>query len=788
MGGSYRQLLGTAEMILHMRDDMNVVEDKLGRVGKGCGRGVVGGMAGGLAKLQERGKGGKRGEELEWAARIKVLDMCAVIVGRLLKKGSLEGGRGKSLVLAAKVLVLSRLLSKSITDMAGKRSSEDKERADAVKRKVDNSRKRLVRAIEKNLERIGGDNREELLHALSAYSLTKSSGARDVLRRFLEVRGDAMALAFEDERHKQKTPGYERALRLYAQTLLDVQALVPRRLSEALASLKAKHLLKDESLRQLEGLRLDVCENCLGEEILYFTPYIRHDDLDGSFTVDMLKGWAKSASKLLLGRLGQTLEIMIDFKSVVDLRTKMLEIWIKEGGKARGFDSSILLGGLRKVVNDRLVELLISRVSKLHLVSTEVEGTLGTWREGVTDQQDSLWGEDMIETEVANGAGIFKLNILARTHGRNDAVSRAFRGYQTWRRLVDEVVAVIEQLKKQRWDDDLEDIEDDLALESRNTLLSVDDPQMLQDHLDTSLGEAYTTLHDKVATLMKTYEDSEHAGQMSIYILRIVRHIRSELPVNTSVQTFGLSLIPTLHKRLVSITTQELLFRFSKSFRRKTVAGRALWEGPDEEPELPVQPSPGTFKFLHSLALAMAKTGSDLWSPKAVTVLKLYVRSEMGRRWLFTLNEKTEVMTNSALMNGVPSAAKERFAVNGEENAKEMHLDDQVKAEASTDGDDMNEVKTNGNAEPKTTTQHVEDLQDQTKDVLIQSLFDTLMLLQAFGLSEISTDDELVDLGQELKKRTKLEAGSRKRLESAAKEYWKRTSLLFGLLAQTNTY
>src|ERR1700733_1757644 len=57
VGGSYRQLLGTAEMILQMKEDIGEVEEKLGRVGKGCGRGVIGGMVGGLGKLQGQGIG-----------------------------------------------------------------------------------------------------------------------------------------------------------------------------------------------------------------------------------------------------------------------------------------------------------------------------------------------------------------------------------------------------------------------------------------------------------------------------------------------------------------------------------------------------------------------------------------------------------------------------------------------------------------------------------------------------------------------------------------------------------
>jgi hypothetical protein len=44
VGGSYRQLLGTAEMILQMREDIADVEEKLGRVGKGCGRTVISGL------------------------------------------------------------------------------------------------------------------------------------------------------------------------------------------------------------------------------------------------------------------------------------------------------------------------------------------------------------------------------------------------------------------------------------------------------------------------------------------------------------------------------------------------------------------------------------------------------------------------------------------------------------------------------------------------------------------------------------------------------------------------
>ena len=741
-------------MILQMRDDVNVVEDKLGNVGKGCGRGVIGGMAGGLGKLQGKLKEGKGAAEMGWLARMKVLGMCGVVVGRLLRHGThtdTEGekdGRGKNLVIAAKVLVLSRLLGKSLSDSSAARSKEDNRLVEESKRKLRSLRGRLLRAIEKTLGRTSvDDNREGLVQALCAYSLATSSGAKDVLKHFLDIRGETITLAFGVEPEtKLETTGVLRALELYTRTLLDVQALVPRRLSEALEALKTRPFLKDQSIRDLEGLRLDVCEKWFGDEILFFTPYIRHDDLEGSQAVETLKGWAKKASEVLLQGLSKTLQAVTEFKNVVALRTKILEVWIKDGGKAKGFDPSILLDGLREVINAQMVQLLESRVNKLHLVETEIEATLGAWRPGFTDVDQSLWDEEMLEMGISNGATLFKQGVLARTHGRNDAVSRAIKGYQTWQHLVDEVITVLDQLKKQRWDDDLEDIEDDLSLESRNKLLSTEDPNMLQDHLDSSLAKAYNGLDKNISTLLATYNNSQHIGQISTYVLRILRDIRTQLPKNTSLQKFGLSLVPQLHEKLASTTATEPIQIFAKSFNRKRVAGRALWEG---DPELPVQPSPATFKFHHSLVRAMTQAGADLWSPVAVSVLKRHLRSELGREW------------NASL-----KAQKER----GGSKVNELKTNGTV-----TNGDieDAAEVDQNGGTE-------VVDAQKR-KDVLIQSTFDIFILQFSLELSS-STEDELQALVNTVESQVELSSLAKKRLHNAAKEYWKRTGLLFGLL------
>ena len=730
-----------------MREDVGIVEEKLGRAGKGCGRTVVSKKAAGLGKLQSTLREGAHADQLAWLAKTKVLEMCAVVVGGLLRKGGVtKDGKGKSLVMAAKVLVLSRLLAKSLSDSTTGRTKQEVDLVEESKKKLGGLRRKLVRAIERTMEKAGGDDkREDLVQAMCAYSLATSSGAKDVLRHFLHVRGEAMALVLDDGAMPQReAPGVLKALQLYTRTLLDVQALVPRRLREALESLKKKHLLKDEAIRELEGLRLDVSEKWFGDQILYFTPYNRHDDLDGPLAVETLQGWAKKASSILLQGFTKALKHISDFKLVVELRTKILELWIKEGGKAKGFDPSVMLDSFRKVINDRMLQLLESRVSKLHLVGTEIEATLQTWEVGVTDRHRILWSSDILEMEISNGAHHFKEGVLARMYGRNEAVSKAVNGYQTWNHLINEVTHVLTLLQKQRWDDDLEDIEDDLSIESRSALLSTEDPQILQKHLDASLEKAYSDLDERITTLLKTHHESDHIGPISIYILRILRDIRSELPANKSIQAFGFSLIPSLHQTLATVAFEKPIRRFSKPFPKRVI-GRALWEG---NPELPIQPSTRIFRFLHNLTLSMAEVGSDLWSPAAVSVLKQYLQSELGTVWAAAIQELDETTgANENKSNGV--------AINGD---------------TDTEAIEPVQSKVKQALEP-----------DVRKDILIQYLFDIFVLQNVLDTSHGATVD-LKSIVSSLESQLDLDGPLYTRLQVGAQDYWKRTNLLFGPL------
>ncbi|KAI6092412.1 hypothetical protein F4821DRAFT_134528 [Hypoxylon rubiginosum] len=752
VGNSYRELLGTADAIVRMRADMLQAQDVLARMGGMCGRTVVGAKVAGLAKFRavaddDTDSGKSR------VARVQLLSACGLAVGRLLK-GGVEG-RGDRLVLAAKVLVLKRLLVSSF-GAVDTLHEEIRVAVEGARKSLNSLRRRLLRAVEKVLEKVGdGVDRNDILKALTAYSLASSSGAKDVLRHFLSVRAEAMTYEFDPEEHEKDKDADNvlKGLDLYTRTLLDVQALVPNKLSDALSRLKKQHLLADESLQGLEGLRLDIYDRWCGEEIQYFTPFIRHDDLDGQQAREMLTSWAKKGGEILLQGLRRTLEHVSEFKTIITLRTSVLQHWINDGGKARGFDPSIMLNGLREAIDERLLQILETRVSKLKLVGSEVTATLEAWQPGMSDQHRSLWNEEMVDMDISSGANQITHEITSRLYGRNDAVARVVTSYESWRHLISNVGDLIDQLKRQRWDDDVEEIEDEDVIAERQKLLSKDDPELLQKKLDETIEGALNGLDKQIAIAWKSSLDSTDNGYIAMYVLRVLRDIRGKLPNLDGVKSFGLESVPSLHENLAThVSTPPLEAFASSALTRRRVAGRALWEG---EPALPTQPSTGTFKLVRDLVMSMGDAGLDLWTPMAVRTLKRSFGKQLVEVW------RKEFVSEAA-------------------NAQEIKTTEKVSEEKPSPEEESSAVEASEDLAESGKT--VPGKSEKSKDIFIQWLYDIHLLQQCLG-TEVSSEEFFMAFVEESFEKTGLENGAKDRLAKASQEYWKRTSLLFGLLA-----
>lgn len=806
VGGSYRELLGTADAIVRMRADVDEAQGVLGRMGARCGRAVVGAKVAGLGRFAAERDGvcedrfGRRSSGD--AARAKVLAGCVLVLGGLLqgRAGLQDGDR---LVTATKVLVLGGLLVKSFEE--NKPGVEVKAALGASTKSLEKLRKRLLRSIDRVLETVGENtSRDLLLKALCAHSLATGTGTRDVIRHFLDVRGNAMASVFDVEEHRSSMD-VVKGLELYTKTILDVQYLVPNKLTEALSSLKKEALLSDASLRGLESLRLDIYERWCGDEISDYKPSIRHDDLDGKQAVEMLTKWTAKGSEVLLQGLEKTLERTTEFKAITELRTEVLQLWIRDGGKARGSDPSVMLGRLRQTINAHVAGVLDGKVHKLRLVGSEVSATLDVWRAGVTDAQPSLWDTGSLDMDLHHGAGPFALDVVNRLYGRNDAVARAVTGYKSWAQVIDDVEGVVEQLKRQRWDNDVDEVEDEETIDQRQQALSRDDPAKLQERLHSALEKSFQELNEHLSKLWDANKESDNSGKVAMYLLRILRDIRAKLPKLESVRGFGLGIVPSLQEVTAATVAAAPVESFaSGALTRRKVVGRSLWEG---EPELPTSPSPGVFRLLRDLTVAMGDAGTDLWSPAAVAVLRSHVSKELSGRWAAALeahlaegevkpeDEKSAVKADGdkaendtkedTAEDGTPTESAEGSKADkpdGEEAAQESVTDEKPEAveDSATDkADAADESSAEKEAEATAEAAVAEKLR---RDLLVQWLFDVAVL--RLSISTAQTSGELKELEESVWKKTELEGTSaQQRLNKASQEYWKRTSLLFGLLS-----
>ncbi|KAK3302432.1 uncharacterized protein B0T15DRAFT_562226, partial [Chaetomium strumarium] len=737
VGGSYRELLGTADTIAEMHRDMDHVLSTLGGMGGRCGRGVIVHKAEGLAAFV-KGTGGRVGS----VARGRLLEGCLLGLRGLLSSArqggaeviSQETGRGERLVLAARLYVLGRLVVKSF----GEETQKEDARIEIARSRLETvHHARLMRSVDTVLRSASGKamKQGDVLKALSAYSLTTSSGARDVLAHFLRTRAKAIAMALdadEEERVARQPKDVLRALGLYTKTLQDVQTLVPHKLTEALLALKNERLLENASLKEMEGLRLDVHKRWCGDEIQFYTPFIRHDDLDAQQARELLADWAKKGSDVLLRGIEKALESMTELKAIVDLRTSVLKLWIAEGGKARGFDPSIMLDQLRDVINKQMLRVLEAKVSKLRLVGSEVSAALGEFGDGVSNAPRRLWNISSLDTDLSNGASQFTQEVVARLDGRNDAVSKAVNSYRSWFRVIDDVGQVVDQLKRQRWDNDVDEIEDEETIEERQKLLSNDDPLALSEHLHRLLVGAFYRLNEQLRMLWVKQSGGAASVWVAMYFLRLFRDIRAQLPDLEAVKNFGLNTVPELQNYVVAtiFPGEQLEFR---TLPLKSVVGRSLWEG---EPALPGSPSPGVFRFLRDLVVAMDKAGADLWSPAAVSALK--------RR----------------LSGGISTAFCEALNSLDGPNLVGEYVED-LPAEETNDKREEN---------------------PERGDLLVQWLMDFYYLRQFCEPQHAPDEDSLKEVEDTIYQRSGLDAAAKERLAKAAQDYYKRTALLFGLL------
>jgi hypothetical protein len=693
-----------------MDSQMQQVESNLAGIGRKCDYRVVERSRENSANLKKAGRQ-EQDKKLEVMARVKVLKGALEAVSRIVRKGGNALG-------AAKVLVLARLLHKSVSQ------SENAPPVLAeLKKKLAGVRRKLLSYIERSLARATGD-RTVLSNTMCAYAMITSSTPKDVLRHFLQVRYEQL----ESQAETLNEDNILAMLDLYGKTLVDTRDSFPRRLAEALAQLSKAPLLRDSQVTSIEELNLDIYSQWIPDDIRSFTPWVRHDQLTASETNEGLKAWAKQAQSSFVQALGACLQTQEDAQVVLSIRRNVLSRFLSVSSKLRNDDFTRSIKDLQSVFLVRLEELAEKSADLSSFALKSLEKSPAPTR----SLQSSPWALATQSINLNAGALAFRAAILDHRHGRDSAVKLEHDALDHWTAQLNSHWEFVTSMRVAKWDDDLDIDIDDLDYEGDETLqeaLSRNDAAKFEQKLRKSTTQAFK----------KAYENIEKASNMqseqAAFFIRILRELdlrRSALSDRLSVTKDAndfdhTSLISTLHTTLSEQASYVALNDFSEALSKQNTVATSLWDG---TPALPTQPSPATFRFLTALQTRMSEMGEDLWSPRAVEVVRTHV--------------------GASLVNVLDKFPPEQQAVSAE-------------GEETSDAAEASE---------KTA--------DHNKELRVQRLFDALYLSAALGSK---SRDALKGVLSTLQKAAEVDAAAEQRVNKNATEHWKRTNLLFGLLA-----
>lgn len=634
---------------------------------------------------------------------------------------------------------------------------------DDLRKQLASLRLTLLNRIDKRLAS-SNSTEETIIESLAAYCLVSSPSSDEAIHKFHQVRLGVITSRLEKSREN-----IPKTLRLLVETLQTSKVLRSRQFTDVLSGLKSRPVLSDPEIRSLDGLEIEVLGRFAAPGVINFTPYIKLSDLSRSEGVDLIKDWAFTAFEKFAEGSQKSLAHSNDFQELLALRTETLELWLESWGSTIMHRSANVLERLRGVFNGNLKRVLTMKVETIDEVSGHISATISSWESSPHHNSNgSLWDSDIISADYSNGAATFKQSVTDRILGCDADVSAVLVKYQYWLASIRDVNQSIDTLRRLRWTDVLvgSEVEDDDI--NITPQLNEEDPRLLSDSLQAAMREAFNNLQVAFSEAFNAFGSSQQS-EKATFLLRLIRLVRRDIPTGFVADDFLFSsdVVPGLQKLLAAeIVAQAGSLSFVPSSnihpetkKLKIVPGRSLWEG---EPPAPVQPSPGAFKYLRRLTAIMDENGSDLWDPSTLKVLKEALQNQLETLIGSTLEELET--WNSPSKSGETSETKDGGSKKDEKEGKE--------------GEDESD------SEPKEQDNKTEISDDSTRsdtirDWKIQLLFDAIYLANMLGDSA-----QLADVADRVQKSADTDPEMLKSMRKMGQEYWKRTELLFGLLAE----
>ncbi|TGZ84718.1 hypothetical protein EX30DRAFT_360721 [Ascodesmis nigricans] len=793
VGESYRDLLQTAHRIIDMDVAAKQLEQHLGEASRNCNSRLLDKKAANLRRFYES-DGLKESEKFGLAARLAVLQSCPTVLARLLLND-----RGDKCLLSAQVLVISRLLLKSFSDQTSTIPL-----VDSLRDQLGLLRSALLHHIDSLLSS-GGLHIPILVSTMSAYTVLKSASPVDVLRQFLSIRARSISSLASDN----STPTSESILesvKLFNKTLVEVDSIFPRQLQRALLAIKGRSVLQDPNIQVLAELGLDVNGRWLPDDVKGFIPWIRHDDLEVNKVVEMMESWAAKEVEKLHQNLKTAVDGVTGLEELVKLRQALLQEFKRDVNSRKKF---IDVGNeeYRTILMRRFNDIVSEQVNGLDKVADVAEQLLPD-AEKESKDTTSLWSSSLLNMDLSSGALPFREAISARVHGKSGIIHSFIASYTSFRNIISACSTTINTLRVSNSPSSsaADDLEEDFETEEQMAEDGAADATSAGSALSTALDTAY---HRFEGRIKKMAEKADKVRRRT-FLIRIVRYVRLNPPardgeVLLTLPWFGLGVVPELQNTIAMEVTKgplEMLENWiSENTWDRPVSTKSLWEG---EPPLPTLPSQMVFRFLRLLVAEMSAVGDDIWTAAAVKNIKAYSCDYIWRILAPSLRNLS--LQDSNALAEEPGTETEAPS----ESVKETEAADDDKLEEESTGTVETEATLNPETEEsspspppkspkKSITPSTSPIPAQpetvttmiTSDQIHQLLFDSLYLDEVLHRrrkrGQPSTIGSVASLAAKVDgvvgKALHVEEELRIRLEGSAREYWKKTGLLFGLLA-----
>lgn len=623
---------------------------------------------------------------------------------------------------------------------------------DTIRSRLAGLRRKLLIRIDRILER-QEITEEALLGAMCAFILATSSSATDVLRHYHQVRLEFLGKQARDDRSINVS--LLQTLQYVIQTLKDTKTYIPGKLAQALQAIKATPIFQCEELHSVKELKLDVHERWIDEDIKMFIPYIRDVELKKAEAGRVTKDWSKQAFLLFSTILQGRLRSITDATAIVKHRQQILGLWFSTSQRSLGVDTEGVFEKLHDVFITQTIRLIQSQTISLQSTTKAIEDTLYQWTKHSLDNSSTLWASSIIGKELSSGGKAFTDLVFARFNGRYEASEAPSIEYKLWLQRIGHLDQMMNEIRETKWDGVIDNMEDDDdSLEDKLVILSGDDPRLLQDEFREILRKSFTSLQDSIKRFASELVEPNR-GEKAAYLLRVWKDVRYQLPPSHRDSDVDVGSISDLQELMATLAIHGPLSTSKKLMikaHHEQPESKALWDG---DPQSPIFPASWVFRLLHDVVHSMTSLGSDIWDAPTTDILRGQLRVGLASHFKGSL---ISVLETDGGQSG--SAAE---SIQKHHECDEEHLP-------------------NGEMVSDRQTAPMDVNQDSRTQLLFDMLYLDVTTARGGGIGDRINDD-LAGLLQVVEIEVGLDEGSRRRMRRSAEEYWKRTSLMFALLA-----